>query len=350
MGIYSIHESNESLLSNMEPYEIYTENFYEAGLQIAYETAVNQHNLMKAIGIQELAAIEETGEEIVYEAVNVKGIIDKMKAAIMKLWNKIKSLVAKFAAKFQSYGGDDKKFINRYKKQILMGSAKGLEVKGYNYTPDALTVSDAVSKGLNTEAAKAAKAVMGGATGTKVNKDDFEDKMRGAILGKGSLDASEFSKELKAVYRSGEDSPETLENINKGELVAFLSSGTDKTIKTIKADLTTQEKEYNKAIKQLNDLEKKLLKEKPADGDKYAAASEGLANISDANQVFTTGMSLIQLVHSARMKAFNDKRHQCKSICSKIIGRKEPKNESYGYEDYDNFDEGASFISGVELI
>ena len=61
-------------------------------------------------------------------------------------------------------------------------------------------------------------------------------------------------------------------------------------------------------------------------------------------------MSLIQLVHSARMKAFNDKRHQCKSICSKIIGRKEPKNESYGYEDYDNFDEGASFISGVELI
>lgn len=350
MGIYSIHESNESLLSNMEPYEIYTENFYEAGLQIAYETAVNQHNLMKAIGIQELAAIEETGEEIVYEAVNVKGIIDKMKAAIMKLWNKIKSLVAKFAAKFQSFGGDDKKFINRYKKQILMGSAKGLEVKGYNFTTDALTVSDAVSKGLNTEAAKAAKAVMGGATDTKVNKDDFEDKMRGAILGKGSLDASEFSKELKAVYRNGEDSPETLENINKGEIVAFLSSGTDKSIKAIKADLTTQEKEYNNAIKKLNDLEKKLLKEKPADGDKYAKASEGLANISDANQVFTTGMSLIQLVHSARMKAFNDKRHQCKSICSKIIGRKEPKNESYGYEDYDNFDEGASFISGVELI
>lgn len=350
MGIYSIHESNESLLSNMEPYEIYTENFYEAGLQIAYETAVNQHNLMKAIGIQELAAIEETGEEIVYEAVNVKGIIDKMKAAIMKLWNKIKSLVAKFAAKFQSYGGDDKKFIDRYKKQILMGSAKGLEVKGYNYTPDALTVSDAVAKGLNTEAAKAAKAVMGGATDTKVNKDDFEDKMRGAILGKGSLDASEFSKELKAVYRGGEDSPETLENINKGEIVAFLSSGTDKAIKKIKDDLKTQEKEYNNAIKKLNDLEKKLLKEKPADGDKYAAASEGLANIADANQVFTTGMSLIQLVHSARMKAFNDKRHQCKSICSKIIGRKEPKNESYGYEDYDNFDEGASFISGVELI
>lgn len=350
MGIYSIHESNESLLSNMEPYEIYTENFYEAGLQIAYETAVNQHNLMKAIGIQELAALEETGEEIVYEAVNVKGIIDKMKAAIMKLWNKIKALVAKFAAKFQSFGGDDKKFINRYKKQILMGSAKGLEVKGYNFTTDALTVSDAVSKGLGTEAAKAAKAVMGGATDTKVNKDDFEDKMRGAILGKGSLDASEFSKELKAVYRSGEDSPQTLENINKGELVAFLSSGTDKSIKAIKADLTTQEKEYNNAIKKLNDLEKKLLKEKPADGDKYAKASEGLANISDANQVFTTGMSLIQLVHSARMKAFNDKRHQCKSICSKIIGRKEPKNESYGYEDYDNFDEGASFISGVELI
>ena len=350
MGIYSIHESNESLLSNMEPYEIYTENFYEAGLQIAYETAVNQHNLMKAIGIQELAALEETGEEIVYEAVNVKGIIDKMKAAIMKLWNKIKALVAKFAAKFQSFGGDDKKFINRYKKQILMGSAKGLEVKGYNFTTDALTVSDAVSKGLSTDAAKAAKAVMGGATDTKVNKDDFEDKMRGAILGKGSLDASEFSKELKAVYRSGEDSPQTLENINKGELVAFLSSGTDKSIKAIKADLTTQEKEYNNAIKKLNDLEKKLLKEKPADGSKYAAASEGLANISDANQVFTTGMSLIQLVHSARMKAFNDKRHQCKSICSKIIGRKEPKNESYGYEDYDNFDEGASFISGVELI
>ena len=350
MGIYSIHESNESLLSNMEPYEIYTENFYEAGLQIAYETAVNQHNLMKAIGIQELAALEETGEEIVYEAVNVKGIIDKMKAAIMKLWNKIKALVAKFAAKFQSYGGDDKKFVDRYKKQILMGSAKGLEVKGYNFTTDALTVSDAVSKGLGTEAAKAAKAVMGGATGTKVNKDDFEDKMRGAILGKGSLDASEFSKELKAVYRSGEDSPETLENINKGEIVAFLSSGTDKAIKAIKGDLTTQEKEYNNAIKKLNDLEKKLLKEKPADGAKYAAASEGLANISDANQVFTTGMSLIQLVHSARMKAFNDKRHQCKSICSKIIGRKEPKNESYGYEDYDNFDEGASFISGVELI
>lgn len=351
MGIYSIHESNVSLLSNMEPYEIYTENFYEAGLQIAYETAVNQHNLMKAIGIQELAAIEETGEEIVYEAVNVKGIIDKMKDAIMKLWNKIKSLVAKFASKFQSFGGDDKKFVDRYKKQILMGSAKGLEVKGYNFTTDALTAGGAYVDALTkTEAGRAALSVFQGKTDAKVNKDDFEDKMRGSILGKGDLDASEFSKELKAAFRDGEDKPITLENINKGDIVAFLSSGTDKAIKAIKADLTTQEKEYNKAIKQLNDLEKKLLKEKPADGAKYATASEGLANISDANQVFTTGMSLVQLVHSARMKAFNDKRHQCKSICSKIIGRKEPKNESYGYEDYDNFDEGASFISEVELI
>lgn len=350
MGIYSIHENSYSLLENMEPYEIYAEDFYEAGLQIAYETAVNQHSLMKAIGIQELAALEETGEEIVYEAVNVRGIIDKMKAAIMKLWNKIKSLVAKFAAKFQSYGGDDKKFVDRYKKQILMGSAKGLEVKGYNYTPDALTAKDAKFKVLATEAGKQANSVFAGKTETKINKDDYEDKMRGAIVGQKSLDASEFSKELKAKFRDGEEKPITIENINKGDIVAFLSSGTDKAIKAIKDDLTAQEKQYNDAIKGLNDLQKKILDKKKPTGDEFTADSTALSNITDANQVFTTGMSLVQLVHSARMKAFNDKRHQCKSICSKIIGRKEPKNESYGYEDYDNFDEGASFISGVELI
>ena len=57
---------------------------------------------------------------------------------------------------------------------------------------------------------------------------------------------------------------------------------------------------------------------------------------------------MCQLVSSARMKAFNQKRAQAKSVCVKCMNRKKPKNESTEYNNEST--EYNSILDGIELI
>ena len=57
---------------------------------------------------------------------------------------------------------------------------------------------------------------------------------------------------------------------------------------------------------------------------------------------------MCQLVSTARMKAFNQKRAQAKSVCVKCMNRKKPKNESTEYNNEST--EYNSILDGIELI
>lgn len=360
MGIYSVKEAYEgsAYLEDVEVEDIFEDSFDEAALRHTYEIDSNLNAIMKTIGISELAVLESTGEEIVYEAGRAGGIIEKLKAAIKKIWEKIKSLFTKFFAKMQSFGKDDKAFVNKYRKQIMAGSTKDLEIKGYKFTPNNIGGAESILsdmkkvsikiKGLGTMTVGDAFTYKSDRLGD-INRDEIksedtdiiEDLRAKAIGSSSGLDAGEFAKELRSKLRNDEDSPVTLDDndINKGEIVQFLMNASSGS-KDIKDDFKNTKKTCENQIKELEKCSKGLSKvEKPADSTKINTNSEKLQVIAKCNTVVTNCLTILEQVEAAKMTAFNDQRKQYKATCVKLIGRK-AKNESYEYDDdYSSYNE-----------
>ena len=320
MGVYSINrETYTNVLEGIEAEEMMCEDFFEAALNVCYESECNLHNILKNIGIAELAVFESTGQEIVYEAGSISSIIEKLKTAASKLWAKIRGIYDKFMAKFRSYGKDDKGFIEKYRAQILAGSTAGLKVKGFTFTTDAVTAGGAWTALKGCEPVKKAEAVLSMSRSNKPDEkhfkdsEEYKDKMRGCILGKGDLTAQEFNKELYAKLRNGEE----------------------KAIKQLIESLDGVKKKANENIDKAKE-------------DEIQNASSVTANVVTANGIYTDCINMCQLVSSARMKAFNQKRAQAKSVCVKCMNRKKPKNESTEYNNEST--EYNSILDGIELI
>ena len=112
-------------------------NFYEASMVAVAESEAIYSNSMKEVGIAELRYFEENGQEVIYEAVDVKAIFNKIKMFFKKLIDKVKAIFHAFIAKLSSFGSDDKKFVQKYEKEF---SRKWNEVKddfefkGYKFT------------------------------------------------------------------------------------------------------------------------------------------------------------------------------------------------------------------------
>lgn len=372
MGIYStrgIYESSVDL-DAVETEEIFEENFTEAALRHTYEATCNLNNIMKSVGVLELSVFEETGEEMVYEAGAISGFFAKIKAAIMKIWQKIKSLFTKFFAKMQSFGKDDKAFINKYKKELLKADMKDFEYKGYEFTIDKLKAKEVEDNMKSIAAVKLAYGYGESAStnygdgfepkqifGDKDTSDILESVRAKAIASKSStLDQSEFTKELFETFRNGESNKETLDTKNKaldrGLIINFLvNSSTSE--KGIKDDYKGIEKSINEIIKKLDKAENENSKiAKDDDNAKINKQTNVLGVIRKSNEIVTGCLTIIEQVEAAKMTAFNDRRKQCKAICVKLLGRK-AKNESYyeddyGYEGYsENF---SSFLDDVKLV
>lgn len=371
MGIYSVKEAYEgtAYLEDVEVEDIFEDSFDEAALRHTYEIDSNLNAIMKTIGVSELAVLESTGEEIVYEAGSVSGIIEKLKAAVKKIWEKIKSLFTKFFAKMQSFGKDDKAFINKYRKEIMAGSTKDLEIKGYKFTPeniksaagilaDIKKVSISMKTGSNITVNHAFQlSSTGKMTETRefdIDDSDLIEKIRSAALGgSSSLDAGEFAKELRSKLRGDEDSAITLDDsdINKGEIVQFLMNASSGS-KEIKDDFKTSKKTCEDQIKELEKCAKDKSKiSKPADEHQININSKKLTVIAKFNTIVTNCLTILEQVEAAKMTAFNDRRKQYKATCVKLIGRK-AKNESYEYDDdYDSYNEdGIPSLDNLRLI
>lgn len=372
MGIYSVKEAYEgsAYLEDVEVEDIFEDSFDEAALRHTYEIDSNLNAIMKTIGISELAVLESTGEEIVYEAGRAGGIIEKLKAAIKKIWEKIKSLFTKFFAKMQSFGKDDKAFVNKYRKEIMAGSTKDLEIKGYKFTPNkigsAKEILDSMKKvsvkidGLQNGTVDSAFGYkaddLQGIHPNEVKSEDtdiIEDLRKAAIGASSALDAGEFAKELRSKLRGDEDSPITLDDsdINKGEIVQFLMNASSGS-KGIKDDFKDTKKTCETQIKELEKCSKGLSKvEKPADSTKINVNSKKLQVIAKCNTIVTNCLTILEQVEAAKMTAFNDQRKQYKATCVKLIGRK-AKNESYEYDDdYSSYNEdGIPSLDNLRLI
>lgn len=350
MGVYSMQSINESTdyLNDVEFVDNGIEDVMESALHNIYESDQNLHNMMKGIGVAELAVYEQTGQDIVYEAGTASSIFQRIKAGLKKIWEKIKSLFTKFFAKLRSYGKDDKAFVSKYSKQILAGSTKDLKVKGFKFDTDAVTPKDAWDKMSTGDFGVELKFLssFNGEDYSEVDKGDekttfgesegeFNDKLRAKALAQsGEMTASEFQKELYEKFRGGESKPDTLEDsdIKKGEIIQFLGNSS-KTESELDKDMKNIKTTIEKLIKTVEKHEKHYGKyNKDERSDETTRRGINLQYYTRMNTHLNAALGICQTVAAARMKAFNDKRGLYKSICVKLIGRK-AKNEGYEYDE-----------------
>lgn len=342
MGVYSISNRQVELTTGV--IECAHEPGLEGACHIVAESEANYNAIMQAVGVAELAVFESTGMEMVYEAGDVKGFFGKMKEFFLNLWEKIKGLFKKFFAMFDSYVKNDKDFVNKYKKDIISANTKGFKYKGFNFTLDTVDVEKAAGRidGVIGNMTSLDKATAESYVKKYEDRVELMEKIRGAAIGESSLEASEFTKELFAKLRSGEDTKEELDNVSAhDQLIAISENSALK--KAAEKQYKDLEKEIKDVIKTLEKNEKTLLKEVPDKTDKDATELRAVqikaANIQIAN--LRDKMSVLQIVNGAKLTAIKDCNRQAKAICVALMNYK-PKNESTSvYE--------SGFLAGVTI-
>ena len=310
MGIYSnavhegyngveptIQDTLESIMvdESIEPYE--GEDFTEGALAAVCDIHENYNLFMNQIGIAELAAVENTGSLMVYTEGVLGDMVNAIKNFLKKIWEKIKSLFKRFMMMIDSYTKNDKEFITKYKKEIYSG--KGLEdfsFKGWKFNKDAFTKTKDVcdqctldSKIFNWQAGKTDK------TEEELKRleekyDDMLEDGRGKIIsllgGKsGKYDSSEFTKELHAVFRSGEESKEELDDkdINamggiSGIANELMTSSDLK--KTINNNIKAAKKAINTDEKEVERKQNEFFKSQPMDKDEADKETKDYSDFS----------------------------------------------------------------------
>lgn len=357
MGVYSM--VNESSSMQVDAIECQYDNFHEGALAIIAESEFNYGMIMRAIGQQELAVYESTGEEMVYTEASAGGFLDKVKQFFMGIWQKVKGLFNRFIAMFDSFVKSDKDFINKYKKDLysISHSLKDFKYKGYKFSPGAVTVGGAATAmgTVNSKVENWAAALGGDLAAKKeefkkINEEysDYEEDLRGKIVGEGKLNASEFNKALFEKLRSGESEKQEIENPNINDIVTQLE-GAAEAKKQAKKAFDELEKVIKHNIKQVEDAKSKLVKEMPKDAN--AEHSTGVTN-SDAVQIASTGvkcartqLAILQTVNGAILTALKDESRQNKSICVSLLHYKPKKEET----DMSGLEESGSFLANVKL-
>lgn len=88
---------------------------------IVYESEYNFNQIMRCIGLNEVAAASK-GREFIFEAEDKEGFFKKVKDALIAAFKKVTELFKKVLANIATGVGADKKFVKMYAKQIEAGA------------------------------------------------------------------------------------------------------------------------------------------------------------------------------------------------------------------------------------
>ena len=401
MGIYSMNNgvySSEPMTDIWSPceQEIRCEgvdiNFHEAALMAVAESERVYNNAMKEIGIAELHYLEENGQEMIYEAVDIHGALEKIKKFFVKLIDKVKALFHAFVAKMGSFFSDNKDFATKYKKEFFRkwnDVKSDFEFKGYKFTvrmdtnksdwSDQISIDEMVKtinssfndnniKNIDTLDKLLAinKNEDNLASLKKFNEymhdksDDFNEIFRASANNiyttayssmdspstPTSLDASEFSTTLFENFRNGESAKEGLElkkEFSSAQIISDIENS-KKVISAAEGTTKTVIKACDKTIKDLERTEKELGKFKSAQTNQSVKDTETNVNSELLNVIVTLNgfvKSASEYATSANgiyMQALKDKCSQDKAIVAKVIaGGKKMQRESYDYYEDNNY-------------
>lgn len=398
MGIYTNKRSiNESYIEDID-FDTINESAHPADMVGAYrivaENEYNYNQIMQAVAINELNHLDATGREFIYEAADISGFFGRIKQFFMSILAKVAELFKKFFRKMDGVFMKDKEFVKKYKKELATkaGKLKDFEYKGFEFIVKPLdksivdmssivilplgNMSSNLVSNLSDVVDKDADAIYtkigGGNVGkymTRYNDDfsDIEEEIRGKIINRatgkseGKLDSSEFTEELFRLHRSGEDAAETIDSVKIYDMLAAIENSS-----TIKREAEKSFKAQNdsikKTIKDLDNIEKTLIKSVPKGSEGYKAGEGGNATVGNSGKVVGTILSVATAINAqyrsaqnfltqyqgSVMTAYKDENKQARRVCVAALNYKS-KNEGYSYDEEYSYNESATDFSNIKF-
>ena len=415
MGIFTGNVTSSSVdLYAPAEHEITTEgvniNFYEASLMAIAESEVFYNRAMKEIGIAEACYLAENGREMIYEAVDIKAVGEKLKNFFKKLIDKVRAIFHAFVAKISSWGSDDAKFLQKYEKEFSRkwtDVKDDFEFKGYKFSINLDTAKDKLSFNTadlanylgndqsdvvvatikpmvvssltgesNSDIVNSLKK-LGAGDDAKVkkasetlrdSKEQIQDGMRKAVYKvfaenyctetKGydtssEMDEKEFTQSLFELFRSGENEKEGIEkkDISVANIITQLRNS-KKFTTGAKKSCEAVIKEIQKAIDNIDKTVTAFSKITPEKNSEntvdYRSAVMGL--FSTVNEICVRPQKEAYVkAQGILLQAMADMYRQNKAIMVKVIaGGKKMKNESYDYTN-ESYSGSESFLDSIVI-
>lgn len=302
----------------------------DALLYLAMENQQNFNDIMTRTAIQEMQYYVEHGEEMVYEAVNIKGFFNKIKEALVKAWTKIKAVFKKVLETISNWTRSDAEYIDKNEDKMRKATGTKINFEGYD-----INLSYNPFEGLAEASNEVDNVVADMASSVKIkNKNGLTDDQVANEMIKG-IKTEDAVKKCLGKIRAFETQKDA-KDMTADKYVEYVKKmyGLDKkkTIKTYDAakciDAIKNAKEYKKKINEDYDLCKKLFAMMISGCDKEARELSKSGEASD--RVASKGASvcsqvynkLSTLAHSAQqigIKAVNVAHSQAKAMTSKAI-------------------------------
>ena len=375
MGIFSTNRAvaESGVLSknidNVIP-ALESANYTAMGIELVAESEANYNAIMKAIGVGELNYFEENGCEIVYESSGSNNFFEKIKQFFVKLWDKIKEIFHKFFVWLDSLVKSDAKFVAKYQKEAEERWSKltddNFTFKGYKFS-----IPDFKPETVNTTIKT---ALFKGTTGfdngvptdtTKEDADKFvqniKDKDSKAIaraaaikslnsnFSSDTIEDSEFTKELKKVFRSDKEEKEDIKKSELSHISEYCTKLKGYKEEKSKAESTFDsfKRAFESTIKSIEDAKNKFNKQETSEALNAETKSAHLAAYNTVIQLNKDSLETTVTVNGAFLQALKDEAAQAKQIITKVMTTTiKPKNESAGvYESAESMD----FLAGVVL-
>ena len=375
MGIFSTNRAiaESGVLSknidNVIP-ALESTNYTAMSIELVAESEANYNAIMKAIGIGELNYFEENGREIVYEASGSNNFFEKIKQFFVKLWDKIKEIFHKFFAWLDSLTKSDAKFVAKYQKEAEERWSKltddNFTFKGYKFSiPDFKpeTVNTAIKNALFKNNAGFSNDVPVGTKKDDADKfvQDIKDKDSKAIarataikslnsnFSSDTIEDSEFTKELKKVFRSDKEEKEDLKKSELSSISDYCTKLKGYKEEKSKAESTFDsfKRAFETTIRSIEDAKNKFSKKETDDTFDAETKSAHLTAYNTIIQLNKDSLETTVAVNGAFLQALKDEAAQAKQIITKVLTTTiKSKNESAGvYESAESMD----FLAGVVL-
>lgn len=313
--------------------------------RINLETVENFYAITNAITVDEFAHYVATNEEVVYEEGKIKEIMNSIKTWILNAWAKVKGVFEKFLDTISSIVRNDKKFLEKYEKDIIKCKSYELE-KGYDmdwkavsedryisalvatfnvFTFDVQDIINAFEDPRNADLGIAKGSAAGAISNAKFGNsmtDNDEDKLTSEkavkILRKAALTGSKISNLANAIDGYTE------EEFNKQLKELFLREKTKVTlqasdviaeIKDAKSARATVKESYNSAKRFFNTMIKDadgLGKVAKATDKKGYKENKVAATIGKFNSVCKSCIGIATKIKKAQLKGINKLYHQAR--------------------------------------
>ena len=315
------------------------DTMFESTLIALAESEGEWRDIMDQMAAREYAVLESTGQEMVYEAADVKGFFAKVVEWFKKLWAKIAGLFSKFLQAIQTKVSDDAKFLQKYEKQITTGynliPSGGIAFKGHDFEhvgdieygeivalATAAMKTQGVGAVMDTVETKADKKDIQNMKKDlekfRTNRTKIEDSIRGTALygNNKSISSSEFNKKCRD-YLYGK---EFTQFTGKGKQMS--ANDIINEIKTGKFAKEECKNSYNQlknainsAIANINNISKNQIGMNLDDelrGLKMAAANL-------ITSLYRTVGNIYQTINGIQLSAMNARHSQARSLAMKCV-------------------------------